>query len=44
VYTFQRYFTGHVKTQVTLTITAGGGIGLRDVNILLKDCVQCSTD
>lgn len=43
IYTFYRYFTGHVRSEIILTVTAGGGVGIRDINILLKDCPECST-
>lgn len=27
-----------------MAVTAGGGIGLRDINILLKDCIECANN
>jgi hypothetical protein len=41
VYTFDRYFIGHIKKDITLTVTAGGGVAVRNINLILKDCDDC---
>ena len=42
VYTFYKYFIGHTKRDVELSILAGGSIGIKSIVIVLKDCDECS--